>query len=115
MIRIIISGFYWMIVGKVAPITQMQWYAMPIMMLFTFWFTFDYGFNQFRNMMYHFILKPGYTPISYCYLNPEGSWIDKFQCKYMDLFVWFVFKLFLMSGSIAWFQYGLDAAWIAKW
>lgn len=79
--------------------TYWQWWGMIPMMLFSFWFLFDYGLNIARGK------KP------FWYLNPEGSFLDRLQCKYPNAYPWFWWKLFLMTGGFSLFHYGLDAIW----
>ncbi len=115
-IRITIAFIFWVIVGAISnghTITHSQWYGMLAMMLLTCWFTFDYGLNQFRNMMYKIMLN-GYTPIVYWYLNPKGSWLDQFQAKHPHAYPWFWVKLLLTAMGISIFHYGIDAIWIVK-
>lgn len=83
-----------------SSMTWWQWWAMIPMMLTSFWFFFDYGLNLARKK------KPFY------YLNPEGSLLDKFQCKYPGTWPWFCWKFILMLGGLIIFHYGLDAIWI---
>ncbi len=116
-IRIAIAFTFWIMVGALSngkTLTHYQWWGMPLMMVFTCWFTFDYGLYQFRNLMYKVSLKE-YTPIVFWYLNPKGSWLDQLQCKHPHAYPWFWFKLLLGAASITIFHYGLDAIWVPKW
>jgi hypothetical protein len=79
-----------------------RWGMIPMMVL-TFWFVFDYGLNIVRKK------KP------FFYLNPNGSWLDKFQYNSTGTFSWFWWKLFLMIGGLLLYFKGLDFAWTVKW
>lgn len=79
--------------------TYWQWWGMLPMMGTSFWFIFDYGLNLARKK------KPFY------YLNPKGSFLDKFQCEYPAPYFWFWVKLIFMYGGWIMFNYGLDAIW----
>lgn len=79
--------------------TYWQWWGMIPMMLTSFWWIFDYGLNFVRR------IRPFY------YLNPKGSFLDRFQCNYPNTYVWFWFKLFLMFAGWLVFYYGMDAIW----
>lgn len=96
-IRIVAGSFFWMIIRVVADVPPDRYYAIPIMMFFTSWFVFDYGLNLARKR------HPLY------YLNPNGSWLDRMQCKYPDAQPWFFWKLVLAMGSVSLCEYGLNA------
>lgn len=96
-IRIMVGFIFWVITGVVAKPSPAHYYALPIMMALTFWWTFDYGLNLVRKV------KP------YYYLNPQGSWLDQWQCNHPNTYAWFWFKLFLAFGGVALVELGLEA------
>ena len=99
--RIAIGFLFWVAspVFIWKDMTYWQWWGMIPMMLFSFWFFFDYGLNLARKK------KPFY------YLNPEGSFLDKLQCNYPASYPWFWWKFMLMYAGIITFYYGMDALW----
>lgn len=110
MLRIVVGFIFWLTTPVVFEISYYQWWGMVFMMLFTFWFIFDYGLNQFRNIV---TFKFYYLP--FFYLNRKGSWLDQMQCNYPHPFPWFCFKVILMVGGIALFYYGIDFIWTVKY
>lgn len=110
-LRIAVGFVFWLLSPVLFRMTEWQWWSMIPMMLFTFWYCFDYGLTQFRNT-FNINNKPR---IVFDYLNPNGSWLDRMQCKYPDKYPWFWFKFFLMLAGIALYFYGLDAIWTVKW
>lgn len=113
LLRYVIGFLYWVGVGAISnghTIAHEQWWGLSIMMLFTFWFFFDYGLNQFRNLMNR-IRKAGVPTIQFDYLNPKGSWLDQMQYKFPGTFPWFCFKALLALTGITLFHYGIDIIW----
>ena len=111
LIRIVVGFIFWLLCPVVFEIGYYQWLGMIPMMLLTFWWCFDYGLTQFRNLV-HRILKDGHELIAFYYLNPKGSWLDRMQCRYPHPYPWFWWKLFLMVGGLLLYYYGLNAAWL---
>lgn len=97
-IRIVISFVFWLCAAWFSDITWYQWWALAPVMLFSFWWGFDYGLIQFRNFMSRILNAP--INLDWYRLNPKGSWIDQFQCKHLSLPAWFFIKLTLMIISI---------------
>lgn len=95
-IRIVVGFIFWVAVGPLTRPAPDKYNAIPIMMLFSFWFVFDYGLNLARRK------SPVY------YLNPKGSWIDRMQCKYPDALPWFIWKFFLMVAAISLCEMGFN-------
>lgn len=75
-----------------------SWWAMPVMMAFTFWWVFDSSLNLMRGL-----------PIWYLDVKEdpdEDSSIDAFQLRTFGAWPWFWFKFFLAGASITTFYYG---------
>ena len=102
-LRIAVGFGFWVVAPIVAKIPYWSWWGMIPMMLFTFWFVFDYGLNLARKKRPFF------------YLNPKGSWLDRFQYNSTGTFSWFFWKLILMAGGLWLFFKGLDVAWRVQW
>lgn len=100
--RVVVGFVFWIISPWFIwpSMNYWHWWGMVPMMLLSFWFFFDYGLNVVRQV------KPFY------YLNPEGSFLDRFQCNYPNSYVWFWWKLMLMITGVMLFHYGLDYIWI---
>lgn len=111
-LRIVAGFIFWWLVKLVARPDTGHLYALPIMMVFTFWWVFDYGLNMVRMFLPLPSKETYWKPIwdkPFYYLNPDGSWLDKFQCKHPHPYAWFWFKLFLAMGSVSLFEKGLQA------
>lgn len=106
-IRITVGFMFWIVSPMLARMDYYQWWGMIPMMLFTFWFVFDYGLNLVRNLVYR-IEDDHREPLPFYYLNPKGSWLDRLQYKYPHPYPWFWFKLILMVGGLMLFYYGID-------
>lgn len=99
-LRIFVGFIFWIASPFMWPaMTWWQWWGMIPMMALSFWFIFDYGLNLARNV------KPLY------YINPKGSFLDRFQHKHPNSYVWFWWKFILMLWGLIIFHYGLDAIW----
>lgn len=99
-IRVAVGFLFWVLAKAFINISAAQWWAMIPMMLLTFWWCFDYGLNQFRNMMNR-LQRSGVPPIFFAYLNPKGSWLDQYQYhNWPGIVPWFYIKASLMLVSI---------------
>ncbi len=97
-LRVAASFLFWICTGWFSDITGEQWWALVPVMLFMFWWVFDYGLIQFRNFMGRILNAD--PQLEWYRLNPKGSILDQFQCKHFSLPAWFVIKLVLMVASI---------------
>lgn len=114
LLRVTAGAIFWLLTGLFHVLSFWQWMGMLPMMVLTFWFIFDYGLVCFRNFM-NKVLETKRDPIVFYYLNPNGSLIDRLQCKYPHPFPWFWWKLLLMITGIYIFHSGLDTIWVIKY
>jgi len=113
-IRIAIGFIFWVVVKLFSDINHWQWWGMIPMMLFSFWWIFDYGLSAFRNLMNR-IMNKAIAKIPFCYLNPNGSFLDQFQCKYPGELPWFWFKFVFMIAGFIVFKQGINSVWESQW
>lgn len=93
--RIAFSFVFWLVTPIVIAIEPDRWWAMPLMMAFTFFFLFDLSLNLMR-----FGIKKWY------YFGTESK-LDRIQGQW-PLPFWFL-KFFLMATGTTLYFYGFSA------
>jgi hypothetical protein len=95
-VRAVLGAVFWILSPLISPAMRPdQWWALPIMMFFTFGVLFNLGLNIARK-------RP------YWYLGGKSK-IDLWQRDHGGAFAWFWWRLFLAMGSVSLFWRGLDA------
>lgn len=102
LLRVIIGVVFWIVTPMIYHDLELDsWWAMPMMMGFTFWWMFDSGLNLLRRRQIWYLGNP-YDP-------EEDSWMDKLQQNSFGAWPWFWFKLLLAGASTSVFWYGWGA------
>jgi len=99
LLRIGVGIIFWIltpIVYKDLPYDS--WWAMPVMMAFSFWFIFDVSLNLMRKRKIWYVGDPA---------DPEeDSWLDDIQHSAFGGIPWLWAKFLLAGASITTFYYG---------
>jgi hypothetical protein len=94
-VRVLLGIVFWFLSPLISDLRPDQWWALPVMMFFTFGFIFDLGLNIARK-------RP------YWYLGGK-SVIDTFQRDHGGAFPWFWWRLMLAIASVDLFHRGFKA------
>lgn len=90
--RVVVGIVFWIAAPLIFKMRVDQWWALPVMMSFTFFFLFDSMLNGLRQLPYFYL--------------GDNSLLDRLQKKYGGSFTWFWWKLILAIGSVAFYNYG---------
>lgn len=101
-LRIVVGIVFWIATPIVYhDLPYDSWWAMPMMMGFTFWWLFDSSLNLMRGRKIWYLGDPS---------DPEeDSKLDEAQLKAFGAFPAFFFKLLFAGASTTTFYYGLNA------
>jgi hypothetical protein len=94
-LRSVAAVWLWLAAPTTVPMELDQWWAIPIMEVFTFWFLFDLLLNIMRGRYFYYL--------------GNSKWIDRIQKQTVGEFPAFFFKALLALAGITLCYYGLNA------